>query len=122
MIYTNKQIFLISQQLNELYNTLSICLPAKINYYIYKNKKLIDDYVEILEESRNAIIQKYGEMISETEYQINSDKMKMANQELNEVLAIEIDLPVTYVKLSELMPYEFTPQQMEALFFMIKED
>ena len=57
---TNEEIYLINQKLNKSFEQSNQYLPARINFYIQKNKKIIADLASVIEEARNAIILEFG--------------------------------------------------------------
>ena len=45
-ILTNEEIYLINKQLNEVFEQSGQYLPAKVNFYIQKNKKKIAELAQ----------------------------------------------------------------------------
>ena len=48
-ILTNEEIYLINQELNKVFNDFNQYLPAKVNFYIQKNRKKIADLAKEIE-------------------------------------------------------------------------
>ena len=75
-----------------------------------------------LEKERINIIQKYADLDAETEqYVVSEDKTADAIKELNELFALEQEVPVYTVSIDALEGVDFTAGQMEALLFMIED-
>lgn len=118
----------------EIYNlTLNFCnefdsvkqqnFPAKISFYIQKNRnKLVEAYNEI-EQIRQDILNKYGSYDEKTgSYYFEKNIIDIVNKELKDLISIEQNINISMIKLSDLEGLEFTLEQMEALMFMIEED
>ena len=95
--------------------------PAKINFFIQKNKNLLSKLNEEIEKIRFSIIQNYG-IIEGNNYRFTEDNIPVANKELADLLKIEQEINISMIKLSDLEGLEFTQEQMTALMFMIEED
>ena len=55
-------------------------------------------------------------------YIIPEEHMPIAQQELNDLFALEQDLNIHVFKLSDFDGIELTYQQMSAIMFMVEED
>lgn len=120
---TNMEIFGLSKALNEAFNNEEKYLPAKLNYYITKNKNVLAQLTESIEEVRLNIIKQFGVLEEGKDYySFSPENTKIANQELANLLNITQQVDVLMVHLSDLEELEFTPKQMQALLFMIEED
>lgn len=100
----------------------SVYISARVNFFINKNRALLINACEFIEEQRTLIIQHYGNSDESGNIVVPEDKINIANHELEDLLNIEQDIAFYYIFLSDLEKYDFTPKQMEALFFMIAED
>lgn len=120
---TNMEIFGLSKALNEAFNNEEKYLPAKLNYYITKNKNVLAQITEGIEEVRLNIIKQFGVLEEGKDYySFSPENTKIANQELANLLNITQQVNILMVRLSDLEALEFTPKQMQALLFMIEED
>ena len=122
MKLTNYQIFEYVQKLFNIFENNDLYIPVKANFYIQKNIRTIATAGEEIEKSRLQIAQHYGVLNQENkQYIIPADKIAEANKEINDLFSIEQDLDVKTFKLEDLGNIELTPQQMQAIMFMIEE-
>lgn len=123
MIYTNSQIYFINEQLMNMFSEddkKSLQLSAKVLFYIEKNKKIFNTLAQEIENTRIEIIDKY-KVRENNKTIIQKDKIEIANKELNDLLDIEQDINFYKINIKDLGDVKLTPQQMEALMFMINE-
>ena len=118
---TNNEIYFINEQFNKIFETSNQYLPAKVNFYIQKNKKRIADLAQEIEQTRARIIQNFGEEQEDGKYFIPKGKMFEAQSELNDLLSINQEIEVNTISLDDIENLHFTLPQMEALMFMIEE-
>lgn len=122
MKMTNMHIYDIANALAEQFQDKEIKLPVKVNFYLQKNKNVLISLGQELEKERINIIQKYADLDAETEqYVVGEDKTADAIKELNELFALEQEVPVYTVSIDALEGVDFTAGQMEALLFMIED-
>lgn len=120
-ILTNEEIYLINQKLNSSFKQSNQYLPARINFYIQKNKKIIADLASVIEEARNTIILEFGSPDEEGRVIISQDKVSEANKEIYDLFSIKQEINIDLISLESIENYSFTMDQMEALMFMIEE-
>lgn len=120
-ILTNEEIYLINQKLNSSFEQSNQYLPARINFYIQKNKKIIADLASVIEEARNAIILEFGSPDEDGRVTISQDKVPEANKEIYDLFSIKQEVNIDLISLESIENYSFTMDQMEALMFMIEE-
>lgn len=118
---TNEEIYLINQKLNKSFEQSNQYLPARINFYIQKNKKIIADLASVIEEARNTIILEFGSPDEEGRVTISQDKVPEANKEIYDLFSIKQEVNIDLISLESIENYSFTMDQMEALMFMIEE-
>lgn len=123
MLYTNEELYLILNNLNEqIFSQTDLIFPVKINFYIQKNKNLLIPLVQEIEDTRIKIVSANGTLNEETnQYSIDSDKMPIVIDELNKLFAIQQEVNFYQCELKDLGDVPLTMQQMNALMFMIKE-
>lgn len=122
MKLSNKQIYKYAQNLSSIFTNSKIYIPVKANFLIQKNIGLIMSSNEEIEQARFQIAQHYGELNEESQMiMIPKERLDEANQEVENLFAIEQDLNIRLIKLEDLGNVEFTPTQMQALMFMIEE-
>ena len=121
-ILTNEEIYLINQELNKVFNDFNQYLPAKVNFYIQKNRKKIADLAKEIEQTRVEIIMNFGNEVDEIgKYFISEDKIEEAQKELQDLLNIKQELDINLISINDIENLNFTFPQMEALMFMIEE-
>ena len=121
-ILTNEEIYLINQELNKVFNDFNQYLPAKVNFYIQKNRKKIADLAKEIEQTRAEIIMNFGNEVDEIgKYFISEDKIEEAQKELQDLLNIKQELDINLISINDIENLNFTFPQMEALMFMIEE-
>ena len=120
-ILTNDEIYFINKQLNKTFEDSQQYLPAKVNFYIQKNKKRIAELAQEIEIARAEIIKNFGEQKEDQKYYIPQDKIQEAQQELLDLLNIQQEIEVFTISLNDIENLHFTLPQMEALMFMIEE-
>ena len=120
-ILTNDEIYFINKQLNKTFEDSQQYLPAKVNFYIQKNKKRIAELAQEIEIARAEIIKNFGEQKEDQKYYIPQDKIQEAQQELFDLLNIQQEIEVFTISLDDIEDLHFTLPQMEALMFMIEE-
>ena len=120
-VLTNEEIYLINQKLNNSFEQFNQYLPARINFYIQKNKKIIADLASVIEEARNTIILEFGSPDDEGKVIIPKDRIQEANKELIDLFSIKQEIDIELINLEAIENYSFTMDQMEALMFMIEE-
>lgn len=119
---TNAQLYALSNNLNSAFANETRYLPAKVSYFIYKNKSKILEQAEYIEQARMNIIKHYGNVSADgTRYDIEDKHIEEANKELSELLAIPVDMDISMISLSDILNLDFTLEQMQALAFMIEE-
>lgn len=121
MKLTNMQIYINAQQLVEAFQDTTQRLPAKINFYIQKNKKTLLELAQDIETARQDIINTYGKLNIETQqYNFDADKIELANKEMEELLNIEQEVNIVTFNIDSLSDdLVLTTGQMEAIMFMI---
>lgn len=120
-ILTNNEIYFINEQFNKVFEQSQQYLPAKVNFYIQKNKKKIADLAQEIEQARAQIIKNFGEQKEDQKYYISQEKIQDAQQELKDLLDIKQEIEVYTISLDDIENLHFTLPQMEALMFMIEE-
>ena len=120
-ILTNNDIYFINEQFNKIFENSQQYLPAKVNFYIQKNKKKIAELAQEIEIARAEIIKNFGEQKEDQKYYIPQDKIQEAQQELLDLLNIQQEIEIFTISLDDIENLHFTLPEMEALMFMIEE-
>lgn len=121
MRMTNLEIFNIAKALVEVFQDFNQRLPVKINFYIQKNKKVLLTLAQDIDNSRLEIIQTYGQLDPATnQYILGASEIETAQQELNDLFSLEQEVDICFINIDSFPEdINLTPNQMEALMFMI---
>ena len=122
MKLTNTEIYSYALALNKAFTDNSQRLPVKVGFYLQKNKNALIELARGIEESRMEIIRNYGNQVENTDqYQIDTDKVNIAQKELNDLLDLEQEVTIYKVNIDTLPDdLTLTTEQMEAMMFMIE--
>ena len=122
MKLTNTQIYNSAQRLMNTFTDSSIRLPARINFYIQKNKKTIISLGEEIDKARTEILYHYGTPNEEGIINIPSDRIEEAQRELNDLFEIEQEVNILKFSIEKFTDdISLSLEQMEAIMFMIEE-
>jgi hypothetical protein len=122
MKFNNQQIYQIANNILSNLDGLDIYIPAKANFFIQKNVSALAVAAQEIEKSRLEIAKHYGVLDEgEQQYKIPEDKIEEASKELNDLFSIEQELDIKTFSIEDLGSAEFTPAQMQAIMFMIKD-
>lgn len=124
MILTNNQIYTYANILAKEFNNSTQQLPIKISFYLIKNKNLLMTLAQEIEQSRNIILNKYGEPSEDgTKYFISQENSEVAQKELNDLFELTQEVKIYQFPLTAFNDMDtLTIQQMEAIMFMIEEE
>lgn len=118
----NRQIYDLYQELTSAFLNEKRYFPAKVNYIIQKNLKTLYQLTQEIENIRLNIVEQYGEIKENYECVILPENISIATKELNDLSNIEQDINILYLQLKDIEDIEFTPAQMGAILFMIKDE
>lgn len=122
MKITNNNIYIYTTNLLTEFNTPSLQLPIKINFYLQKNVQTLRPLAQEIEQARQEIIRQYGILQSDNEtYKIPEDKIPIVQKELADLLSLEQEVQIYTVKIDDFKDdLMLSMAQMEALMFMIE--
>ena len=123
MKLTNLQIYnYASNLLEEFSNSAELKLPVKVNFYLQKNLLTLKNLATEIEESRLNIIKEYGQINEDgISYFIPNENIEKAQQELNDLFALEQEVQIYMIKLDSFNDdILLSMSQMESLMFMIE--
>lgn len=124
MKMTNQEIYIYAIAYNEAFKEFSEYIPAKINFVMQKNVAKLTEQAKSIDEARSEVVKHYGEPVEGDEneaYKILPENQEIAIKELNELFAVEQDLDIKKFAIDDLGDVKLTPQQMNAIMFMIEE-
>lgn len=124
---TNVEIYNTATALSELFSEMTqadLKLPVKVNFYFQKNMNSLVAMARELEQERTNIIIKYGtpDPNEPDKVSIPPEKLEDANKELNDLFALEQEIAINAIELDWFDGINMTPQQVNAITFMIKDE
>ena len=122
MQLTNNFIYNKSLLLNSLFNNNEQYIPIKLNFIIRKNIQTLYNHLDEINAGRMAIGEQYGIITEDGSFSIPPERVNAANKELEDLGNIVQEVPIQMIKFSEIDEnIQLTPNQMEAIMFMIEE-
>ena len=121
-ILTNGEIYNLAMCLSNSFVDNELYLPAAVNYSIQKNKTIISELVQEIEQHRINIIHHYGEILEDGNIRVPENKVDDANKEINDLLSIEQEIKIYTFKIEEIADVQLTSAQMSSIMFMIEEE
>lgn len=125
MQLTNNQIYLYANALIKEFNiNAQQQLPIKVSFYLAKNKSLLLQLAQEIDQSRNNILEKYGTLSDDqTEYIISPENQEKCCLEINSLFSLTQDINLYKISLADFNNNDMlTLAQMEAIMFMIEEE
>ena len=125
MQLTNNQIYLYANALIKEFNiNAQQQLPIKVSFYLAKNKSLLLQLAQEIDQSRNNILEKYGTLSDDqTEYIISPENQEKCCLEINNLFSLTQDINLYKISLADFNNNDMlTLAQMEAIMFMIEEE
>lgn len=107
--------------LNNFTEINNVYLSAAAAFSIQKNKQNFLNIANEIEEARMQLLNKYNVSKISGEIQIAPENIEIANKELQDLLNIEEEVKIYTFSIEELDGIKFTPLQMDAILFMIKD-
>ena len=124
---TNKEVIDLYEALLAIQKNENIILPIRVGYVFLKNIKILQPIYESIMETIQTIGNKYGTLIfneqNQPMFQIDKDKIDLANQELIELNNFnngEI-LNLTYLKLQDIENISLPMNYLSAIAVLIEE-
>lgn len=124
---SNTEIYNTASALSELFTTMvqaEMKMPVKVNFYFQKNMNVLITMAQELEQERTNIIMKYGTPSPENPDQvmIPPEQLDAANAELGDLFSLEQEVAINAIELDWFDGINMTPQQVNAITFMIKDE
>lgn len=123
-LMTNLELWDLREQVEDAFSDdKDLILPIKVNYALQVNRKMLEDKFLAIEKVRLGIGKKYGTPNEENNsYKINSDKIELAQMELNQLMEIQQSVDIMAITLQELEGIKLNMPQMQAILFMIQKE
>ena len=120
---TNNQIYNYTDSFIKNFSQKDIKFPVKVNFYLLKNQNALLSLAQEIEQERVNIAQEYGILNEETQqYEVPPEKIQEAKKKLDDLFNLTQEVKIYKVKLEDFGNIELTPEQMEALLFMIEDE
>lgn len=120
---TNNQIYNYIDSFIKNFSQKDIKFPVKVNFYLLKNQNALLSLAQEIEQERVNIAQEYGILNEETQqYEVPPEKIQEAKKKLDDLFNLTQEVKIYKVKLEDFGNIELTPEQMEALLFMIEDE
>ena len=120
---TNNQIYNYINSFIKNFSQKDIKFPVKVNFYLLKNQNVLLSLAQEIEQERINIAQEYGILNEETQqYEVPPEKIQEAKKKLDDLFNLTQEVKIYKVKLEDFGNIELTPDQMEALLFMIEDE
>ena len=120
---TNNQIYNYTDSFIKNFSQKDIKFPVKVNFYLLKNQNALLSLAQEIEQERVNIAQEYGILNEETrQYEVPPEKIQEAKKKLNDLFNLTQEVKIYKVKIEDFGNIELTPDQMEALLFMIEDE
>lgn len=120
MKLTNQLIYQKAQGLAE-FKKSDMRIPMKANFFLQKNiQALLDAAIEI-DDAKMTLAKQYGVIADNGNIIISPEHYATVNQEINDLMQLEQDLPIHLLKLEDFNNIELSCSQMDAIMFMIEE-
>ena len=120
---TNNQIYNYTDSFIKNFSQKDIKFPVKVNFYLLKNQNALLNLAQEIEQERVNIAQEYGILNEETQqYEVPPEKIQEAKKKLDDLFNLTQEVRIYKVKLEDFGNIELTPDQMEALLFMIEDE
>ena len=122
MKMTNYEIYNTTKALESAFQDKSQYLPIKISFFIQKNKAILLDLAQTIDNARLEIVRNYGELNENgDQFIVPQDKIEIANNELSDLFNIEQEVDIQTIDINAFPDdIVLNNAQMEALMFMIK--
>lgn len=122
IILKNEEIYTYTENLIREFSDNEIKLPIKVNFYLQKNKNILIELAQEIEEQRIQIIKEYGIFNAETQkIEIPQDKKEEASKKINELFELTQEVNIYKINLEAFGDISLTFGQTQALLFMIDE-
>ena len=101
-----------------------VVLPVKVNFFLQKNMNELIVLAKEIEESRVEIIKKYGapDENNPDQFFVPDDRQAEATKELEDLFALEQEVPINMLKLDWFENINLSGQQVASLTYMIDDE
>lgn len=115
----NKEIFDLYEGLYEIGQDKSLKFEIRATYILAKNKNILEPYYNAIIDTRQKILEKYGEQQEGGEWRVEKEKMDIFMREWNAFMEIENFINIEKVGIEELKGGEIGIELMGKLLPII---
>ena len=96
-------------------------LPIKTAFKLGKLNKYLSDFYAIFDENNTKLFRKYGEEKEKNKIIIKNENIHKFNAELEELMALEVEITLDKISLNELGDIQLSPLDISNLELLIEE-
>lgn len=117
----NKDIYDLYEGLYEISQDKELKFEIKISYIFAKNKNILQPYYNAIIETRQKILEKYGEPQEDDSWHVNKEKMNIFMSEWNAFMDIDNYINLEKIKIKELEGEKIGIELVEKLLPIIEK-
>lgn len=117
---TNKEIFNLYEGLYELSQDKDLKFGVKISYIFAKNKNILEPFYNAIIDTRQKLLNKYGEVQENGDWRITKEKMDIFMSEWDSFMKIDNFVAIDKINIKELEGEKIDIQLMEKLLSIIE--
>ena len=111
---TNEQILGLNQSLSELQDS-KIALNIKVSYKLARIKKIVQSYVNTIQQEQMNLYKKYGEPEGEDKIKVPAEKLNDFTNEFEELMKINNNVEIEPISVEEFGNAEVDFNVMDGL-------
>ena len=116
----NKEIFNLYEGLYEISQDKELKFGVRISYIFAKNKNILQPYYDAIIDTRQKILEKYGEPQDNGDWRVNKEKMNIFMSEWNAFMEIENFVNLEKIRIEDLNGEKIGVELMEKLLSIIE--
>ena len=117
----NKDIMSCFEGLQNLRKATDRRLPARTSFAIIRNIKTLQPIVEDIQSTYRDLVDKYAEPIDNEHFRVKEENIKIFSDESNALYNLNTEVPIIKISFTDIENFEFSLEEIEALYFMIEE-
>lgn len=117
----DKDIYDLYEGLYEISQDKELKFGIRISYTFAKNKNLLQPYYDAIVDTRQKILEKYGEPQDNGDWHVNKEKMEVFMSEWNAFMEIENFVNLEQIKIEDLEGEKIGVNLMEKLLPIINK-
>lgn len=118
---TNEQILELNQSLNKLQES-KVTLNIKVSYKLARIKKVIQSYVNTIQQEQMLLYKKYGEPEGENKIRVPAEKLNEFTSELEDLMKISNNVEIESIMVNEFGNAEIDFDIMNGLMDILEEE